>query len=342
MEFYQRELFLARIKSGTVRVKVDGKTYIVGSPSADTEYGACEIYTETYHQCLEDGIMTDDDVYDILVERELWTDKQEHELNTIVPGHIDYWKVELFNSFLKSETKKKVRKYLAAVKEESDRLYTIRHQFDQHTCAGIANFMKTQYVLKECTPNVDWSALDFNKFLAHFYRVVLTSEQIRELSRTMPWSNEWSGLKKNGRIFDQTNLSPEQKALIMWSSMYDNIHESPDCPPDDIIADDDCLDGWLIVQRRKREAARNQTAVEDHLSKNPKISGAQEVFVPAETAEDAKRIQDLNPAGAQRTVANRLNQIKEHGNVKHHHLSDIKRERHMQQNQAAVNTIRNA
>ena len=40
--------------------------------------------------------------------------------------------------------------------------------------------------------------------------------------------------------------------------MYDNVYESHERPNDKIIEDDDCLDGWFIVQRRKHEKDKNE------------------------------------------------------------------------------------
>ena len=43
------------------------------------------------------------------------------------------------------------------------------------------------------------------------------------------------------------------KNIVMWSQLYDNVQESMDAPTKDVIKDDDLLDGWLIVQGKKRE-----------------------------------------------------------------------------------------
>ena len=44
--------------------------------------------------------------------------------------------------------------------------------------------------------------------------------------------------------------------------MYDNIQESMDCPTEDVINDDDMLDGWFIVQNRKREKDKKEKDVD--------------------------------------------------------------------------------
>ena len=64
----------------------------------------------------------------------------------------------------------------------------------------------------------------------------------------------------------------------MWSSLYDNIQESPDCPSNEVINDDDMLDGWMIIQKRNREQAKLQKDAENKFG-NKKISNADEVFI---------------------------------------------------------------
>ena len=79
----------------------------------------------------------------------------------------------------------------------------------------------------------------------------------------------------------------------MWSRMYDNVQQSHDCPTDDVIEDDDLLDGWFVVQKRERDKQKAQSEV-DNMVSNPKIAGSQEIFVFAQTREDANNIEQAN------------------------------------------------
>jgi hypothetical protein len=67
-----------------------------------------------------------------------------------------------------------------------------------------------------------------------------------------------------------------------------------DCPPSVVIADDILLDGWLIIQSKERDKERaNKLGGDDKLAGSNK-PGIQEVYIPAETPEDAARIHDMN------------------------------------------------
>ena len=108
--------------------------------------------------------------------------------------------------------------------------------------------------------------------------------------------------------------------------MYDNIAESPDSPSEDVLEDDDMLDGWLLIQRREREKDKKEKSVESVIG-NQKISGADEVFVAAKSQEDIDRINQLNDMQAAIVREQRLSQIKSSdGGVKHQDLDDVKQD----------------
>lgn len=86
------------------------------------------------------------------------------------------------------------------------------------------------------------------------------------------------------------DLTDEQRSLLNISKMYDSIYEHPECPEERVIADDDMLDGWMIIQRKNAERSKKQKS----LSNNDKINNASEVFLMTETKDDIKNVLDLN------------------------------------------------
>ena len=90
------------------------------------------------------------------------------------------------------------------------------------------------------------------------------------------WRGYWNADKTN--IFDKctTELTDEQRALLNISRMYDNIYEHPECPDDKIIEDDDALDGWMILQKRKNDKDKKKSQFD---SSNPNLKNSGEVFV---------------------------------------------------------------
>ena len=74
--------------------------------------------------------------------------------------------------------------------------------------------------------------------------------------------------------------------------MYDNVYESSESPSEEVIDDDDLLDGWFIIQRKKQEKEKLQSEVAN-MTNNEKITNSEEVYIFTDSAEEAERINDL-------------------------------------------------
>jgi hypothetical protein len=96
--------------------------------------------------------------------------------------------------------------------------------------------------------------------------------------------------------------------------MYDSVYESTESPPEKVIEDDDCLDGWFVEQRKKHD--RNKLNMEaDNLITNKKIANSGEIFVMASSEEEAGFIDSLNDAEGRNIKNSRLNQLKKQGEI---------------------------
>jgi hypothetical protein len=107
-------------------------------------------------------------------------------------------------------------------------------------------------------------------------------------------------------------LSPEQKMLIIWSKIYDSIYESPDCPPEEIINDNDCLDGWMIANSRKREQERKS---EHGYKPGDKFAKHDEVFIMVENPDDVARVESMNSSSAIFRKQQRMNALQQSGGI---------------------------
>ena len=147
----------------------------------------------------------------------------------------------------------------------------------------------------------------------------------------------WGASKTGIPLFDipATHLTENQKVLINWSRLYDNIYENMDCPSEEVIRDDDALDGWLIVQHRKREKEKNRNEMESKLS--DKTRNAQEVFLVADSEEEMKKIYSLNDPAANRKRKQRLRKVDKDGDVDITEFSDVQQQLRMQATQEFTN-----
>jgi hypothetical protein len=151
----------------------------------------------------------------------------------------------------------------------------------------------------------------------------------------------WSAGKKDSSIFGKPSieLSKDQRTLCQFSMMYDNVYESSESPDEDVIKDDDCLDGWFIVQRREYEKNKNKRQMEK-LLKNSKISNSDEIFLMAKDAHTANKINDMNDVISKGIIKSRDHQIKEKGTLKFTELSDVRQDIATQSHQKALSQMR--
>lgn len=335
MEYYQREYFISRIVAGYLKMG-DLKIY---SPTPEINYDANELYMNVYEDAKEYGVWDDQDVYSLLVFRGEWTDEDEENLTKKRPEELETFQSMLLDAFFRFKTttfNKIKRSYLPTVKREIDRLYNIRHQFDSYTCHGAANQAKYQFIIENTTKTIKGKRYKFNQppliqVVNYFNKNAIAPEVFRLLARTTPWVNIWSSAKMNGNPFGVygANLSNEQQLLLMWTRIYDSMHESPECPPESLFEDDDLVDAWLASQHKKRQEEIKGMAA-DQISENEKIQNADEVFIPAQTVKDAQDVYEMNTPRNRRIIKDRFQKIQEKGFVKHQEFKDVQEKRMIQ------------
>ena len=171
--------------------------------------------------------------------------------------------------------------------------------------------------------NDSWVKYDFDddvpmEFIIKLYGMqVLSEKSVRELARSEPWRSTW--ILKESEAFNLFNdkgaqLTTDQRGLLIWSKMYDNVYDSMECPSDDVIDDDDMLDGWMIIQKRNRDKDRVEREI-DQSTQNSKIANSDEIFIMTDNKTDADKINDSNTFHAQKVKQQRANVIKQKGSA---------------------------
>ncbi len=334
MEGNRREHLVARICAGYLRFKISPDICLIIKPlTVDQKYIAQEIYNEAYEKAFEDNLLTDEEILEMLKKNGLWASIDDRRLEQI-PKDIENKKVELFESYFSSDAREATRGFLRKAEAQLIKTMQKRHVYDSSTCDGYASYYKWNWMIENCTyyengDKYDWSQASLSDVLSYYQENLLTEEECRELSRTEPWRSIWNSGKKVNNLFGKPSVdfTMEQNVLITWSSMYDSIAESSECPSDEVIEDDDALDGWLILQRRKRDAQMGQASAEKIIS-NEKIANAGEVFImTGNTQEDMDRVAALNDPHAQATKKSRFKALKDSGKpIEVQNLPDVRQD----------------
>lgn len=339
MSPYEREYFVSRVRSGVHTVKQNGIIFTIRCPFLEDECIANEVFMDAYDKARSEDFMTEDEMYQWMEYRGIWTDKQDEELDKI-KSDIEDLKVKVFESKSNKKTQDFMRLNLRNAEHAQDKLEHAKGEFLSKTCEGMAAesralalFERCVYIGKDRADLED--VLVHNLFLEH-NSLFLSEKESREIARNEPWRLIWLFKDQHtlfGQLKEGREMSTDQKNLLVWSQMYDNIQESMDCPTEDVINDDDALDGWFIVQRRKQESDKAKSELEARTS-NPKIANSQEVFVFTDNAKEAATIESMNSTHARYTKRDRMATIKRQGGAKDSDFQDRKLEMASQQTQA--------
>ena len=237
---------------------------------------------------------------------------------SLCPKKIEQSKVDLYNAYVAFKDRDPVRKEILGLSSKLNKLILKKNIFRKHTAEGIADDCKHAYLIcchvTDYYGNKIWESNQYlnqdgvlSKFLVDMYvREQISEKQLRELCKTDPWRTLWGVGKSENSIFgcSASELGQEQRAIIAWSRVYDNIYENPECPPDEVIKDDDMLDGWLTLQGRKRE--QNKSAKSSAASTGAK---GDEIYYIADSQGDAQRIFEMNDNQGRALLRNKEKEI---------------------------------
>lgn len=294
------------------------------------EYEADLVYEDTYNDSIKEGLLDSSSILDLLYKYELWDTNDEGRFREI-PKLIEDNKLSQYENRLRTTTLKALKSALADLRSEYSNLFARRHAYDSYTAEGVSNYAKLSFVVRTST-FCGRKLYRFNgevsleEALFEYQKNTLGEESLRTLARTESWQQYWVSIKSGIKVFENPN--EEQRKLIRISTFYDNLRSSPDCPPENVIDDDDMLDGYLIHSRKEREKEENQNDLEKTLS--PKVANSSEVYIVCENEEDAKKVYELNSPYARAIQESRNKVLAERGKVNEVDLPDIKKRLQME------------
>jgi len=319
MKQHEREYFISRIISGKTIVKENNIKLSVLTPTVDDELEINIAYMEAYKESIDNGCMTMEENLKWMTEQGVWGKEKDKKIKEI-EENVEKIKLKMFEMRNKEDIREGGRRLLRTSEQALSKLLEEKNTYFSTTAEGIATTFKTYEMIRRCTyvdnQKYDFKELSVDHIAERYFSSFLSEKNIRELSRTDPWVNFWNYCDKDiNKLFPNKGreLSVDQKNIFMWSKMYDNIHDSSECPDDSVINDDDVLDGWFILQRKKREQEKKESDMEQNL--NSEISSKQEVFLMASDREEAMKIDSINNQGAQFVKRQRFNKLKKAGQL---------------------------
>ena len=268
----------------------------------------------------------------------LW-DKDSDKMIITLEKKIEDLKLKLYESLKRPDQFKINKRAIKDSRRSLNKLNNIKANFRNNTLEGYAESIKSEYILyhtiykdnerlfprRFSNKDNDVSYALFNNLIQEIYKNSTTMEDMKELARSGQWRAYWNCSKENIFPKTATEWTDDQRLLVSFTRMYDNVHEHPECPDEKVINDDDVLDGWFIYQKKKREREKKENksnrSFQSGSSRN--MDRAQEVFLTPNEDQSVEEIMDLNDTGSKIKIKERMNFIKQKGEVKEAELPDV-------------------
>jgi hypothetical protein len=341
-----KDIKLYKIISGRTRINMYGLCLYVYEPKHKLVAKSYEIYEEAYEKAYMSNLYTDDEIKNLLISNDIWSPFDDKEIDTIKKD-IENLKVSAFENCFKVKELKGIKMQLRAAQKKLGSLYGKKSSLDHLSCHYVAENTRMQWLILKSTrfngAKVTQDQFDINKLYSLYTASCLDIPDIRAVARNDHWRITWSINKSHGGMLfgrHPQDYSRDQLSLCSFSGMYDNVFEHPESPDEKVIEDDDCLDGWFIVQKRKSEKNKKQKQTDDFI-KNPKIKAAREVFLMADSVEDAESIKNMNDIMSRSIIKQRESLIDQKGRVQDTEFEDIKLENSMKSQKLLGDHLRN-
>jgi hypothetical protein len=329
------DFYLSRILSGYLLFFHKNERYELRYPSLPLKYEANLIYNNIINDEKYNDWIREENAIKAMIFLGLWTDETEIMIQKL-DKTIDNLKVELYNNFLNKSKHPKIRESIRSYESQKDRLLGVKQDFVAHTLEGYAASVKNEYIISQTLYKdsklvfKDISGSDansyqyFNSLVQEINSNIISVPIFKSISRSGLWRSYWNANKNNILKDSVINWTDEQRSLINITKMYDSVYEHPECPDDKVIEDDDMLDGWMIVQKRKINKQKKEATLE---KADPRLRNAQEVFIIADGTEEAEEILEMNSLEAKMRLKEKFAFIdQQQGPIDELQLPDVRRD----------------
>lgn len=328
---------ITRIITGILYLKIDGEIYRYTAPTLEQRALADMIFREIFQETKFNDLITRDQAKQILARKGRWTNEHEDNYKKM-SKHIEDLKINLYKSLYNNKQQATIRRQLVGYNKSLEKSIAQKYELDNLTLEYHAENTRDDFLTAICivdnqggpvyTYDNFWQKDSYilNRFSTLLSQNPVTTEQYRKMARTDPFRSMWSIGKHDMFSIPATQLSLEQRNIVMYCSMYAGVYDHPERPVDEVLEDDDMLDGWLILQRRQVDKDRNDREVEKLLGKKGADQNADggELFIVTNSAEEARKIRNMNDLDGQRRIKQRTKAVEEKGTLHEHHLPDVK------------------
>jgi len=346
MKQHEREFFVARIRSGITPISNSSHTVYVHTPNMLQNLEANRLAIKAYNQAEDEGLMCEEEMNEWMIDHGLWSEEEEEAMKGIEED-IKTLRKEIYINRDNDRMRETIRRYIRAAEKGYAKMASKKAEYSQNTCEGIAISAKYKFIIEKCCTDEHGNSYDFSDMSVDFVSLeyqssTLSERQLREIAREEPWRSTWSVYgKAENLLFNNKDreLTQDQKSILVWSTMYDNIQEHLECPSEEVIKDDDVLDGWFIIQKEKREQEKLEAEMSGELT-NDKIRNSHEVYMIADNDKRKQKIEKMNNSTAAMFKKQREALVESRGTAQQNEFFDEKIGIRAQQGQMFKNKFR--
>lgn len=306
-----------RIVSGHYYILVDNIKHKIKSPNLELRSRAHFIYNTIIddNKFDTDSWITDQQIDTLLLFNGIWNINKQKELEDQLKL-LDQNKVDLFLNYSNDKQRKKIKHNIESITSYIHQLYDKKNTFRFLSLDFYAKTIENQFLVlnmvytnnddllfDQDTDNIDMGL--FTKLIEEIQKYSIDIGLMKNIAKSDQWKNYWNAGREQIIDGPSYNWTEEQVTLINLSKTYDSIREHLECPSEDIIKDDDALDGWMIHQNKKIETEKKKQKLE--AKHNLSAKKADEVFILTDSVEETKEIFDLNDYAAK----DKIKQLKE-------------------------------
>lgn len=340
MEQVELDNILYSILYGTYYINYNNIKYSCVPNTLQDKYEASVIYNQVMQDIRYEEMLTWEEAQRIFELTGKWTNQDEAGLKDL-DKMVENTKLQMYlnytNPISVEQLRKKLKQIQSGIMRSNQTKYKLYHATKEAHAENIrSEFLIAMSIRDNCDNklyNIDsfWDANNALIQIASEQRPIFAMEKIRKIARSEPWRSMWIGRKGDAIGNPSVDWTEYQRMLCSYSKMYDNVYESTECPVDEVIEDDDLLDGWFIKQRKDRDEAKQEKSTDHHFG-NHKGKGRQELFVMARNQDEVNNILNQNDASGKAVIETRKQVIRNAGSqgVKEQEMPDVKRDLQMQ------------
>lgn len=299
------EAILYRIVSGFYTINIDTKLYKIVSPNIIIKKQAHSIYTNVLDEYKYDtsSWVSLKVIQNLLKTYNIWDESKDKFLDESIKD-LDKLKIQTYLNFNNQSIKNEIKHKILNLNDSINKLYSQKHHFDYLTLEHYAQTIKSQFLIcATVLDTFDKPVFDFDNFdnidliflekiISHIQDHSVDINTIKKIARCETWKSFWGVSKENifdGKIKDWTD---EQRSLVNFSKILDNVREHMEAPSEDVISDDDALDGWILYQHEKNDKEKKKKEISDRYNLHDKNAG--EIFLLSNDKQEKQTITNLN------------------------------------------------